>query len=315
MIAFVFPGQGAQYVGMGSDLAHAYPEAWEVFASASAALGFDLTRICWEGPDELLRQTENTQPAILTASVAALSVVRARIPAPAMCAGLSLGEYAAFVCAGALEFADAVRVVRSRGQVMAEAAAGMATAMAALMGLDGPAVERVCAQASVRGVVEPANFNSPGQIVIAGERDAVEAAIELAKAAGAKRAVRLAVSAPFHTSLMRPVAERFAAVLERAALRDARIPVVSTVTARPVSQAEEIRTLLIAQVASPVRWEQSVRTMAESGITTFVELGPGTTLSGLIRKTAPGVQVLHVEHQESLDGTLKALEKAGLPTH
>ncbi len=309
MIAFVFPGQGAQYVGMGRALAHAYLEARDVFAGASAALGFDLMRLCWEGPDDLLRQTENTQPAILTASVAALAVVRTRLPAPAMCAGLSLGEYAALVCAGALEFADAVRVVRSRGQVMAASTAGTRTAMAALMGLDAAAVERVCAQASVRGVVEPANFNSPGQVVIAGETDAVEAAIELAKTAGAKRAVRLAVSAPFHTSLMRPVAERFAVVLERAGLRDARIPIVSNVTARPVSRAEEIRKLLIAQVSSPVRWEQSVRTMAEFGITTFVELGPGTTLSGLIAKTASGVQVLHVEDQESLDRTLKALQK------
>lgn len=314
-IAFVFPGQGAQYVGMGKELAGAYPEARAAFTTASTVLGFDLTRLAWEGPDDQLKHTENAQPAILTASLASLEVIRARIPAPAITAGLSLGEYTSLVCAGALEFPDAVRVVRRRGEYMADAASGIKTAMAALMGIDGPTVERICAEARAHGVVEPANFNSPGQIVIGGEAEAVDHAIQLAKAAGAKRAVKLAVSAPFHTSLMRSVADRFAAVLEQVTISGARIPVVSNVTAQPVRQGDEIRKLLIAQVASPVRWEQSVQTMAGRGVTTFVELGPGTTLSGLIRKTVSGVQMLHVEDKESLAETLKALEKKVQPAH
>lgn len=309
MIAYVFPGQGAQYVGMGKELAEGYPEARDAFDAASAAMGTDLRHLCWQGPDELLRQTENTQPAILTASIAAFNVARARIPPPGVTAGLSLGEYTALVSAAAIEFGDAVRVVQKRGQFMAEAARGHKTAMAALMGLDGPAVERVCTEARSRGVVEPANFNSPGQIVIGGEAAAVDHAIALAKAAGAKRAVKLDVSAPFHTSLMQPVADRFAGVLQHVKLRDARVPVVSNVTARPVEQADEIRKLLIAQIASPVRWEQSVRTMAERGVTTFVEIGPGTTLSGLIRRIVPGVQTYHVEDQASLEETMRSLEQ------
>lgn len=296
---------------MGRELAEAYPEAREAFDVASAAFGADLRRLCWEGPDDLLRQTENTQPAILTASIAALNVVRSRIPAPTLTAGLSLGEYTALVCAGALAFSDAVRVVHKRGQFMAEAAKGLTTAMAALMGLDGPAVERVCAEARIRGVVEPANFNSPGQVVIGGEAAAVDHAIELAKAAGAKRAVKLAVSAPFHTSLMRLAADRFAGVLEKVAIEDSRIPVVSNVTARPVKEAGQIRSQLIAQIASPVRWEQSVRAMGERGITSFVEIGPGTTLSGLIKKTIPGARTYHVEDQASLEETMTSLEQVG----
>jgi [acyl-carrier-protein] S-malonyltransferase len=309
VIAYVFPGQGAQYVGMGRQLAEGYPEAHETFQTASRVLGTDLGRLCWQGPDELLKQTEHTQPAILTASIAAYNVARSRIPAPAMAAGLSLGEYSALVAAGVVEFADAVRIVQKRGLFMAEAARGVKTAMAALMGLDGATVERVCTEARGHGVVEPVNFNSPGQIVIAGEAAAVDYAIGLAKAAGAKRAVKLDVSAPFHTSLMRPVADRFAGVLGQVTFQDARIPVVSNVTARPVEQGNEIRNQLIAQIASPVRWEQSVRTMAERGVTTFVEIGPGTTLSGLIRKTIPGVQTLHVEDQASLDDAMRSLDQ------
>lgn len=309
MIAYVFPGQGAQYVGMGQQLAEGYPEARETFQMASGVLGTDIGRLCWQGPDEVLRQTEHTQPAILTTSIAAYNVARSRIPAPGLTAGLSLGEYSALVAAGVVEFADAVRIVQKRGLFMAEAARGVKTAMAALMGLDGATVERVCTEARGHGVVEPANFNSPGQIVIAGEAEAVDYAIGLAKAAGAKRAVKLDVSAPFHTSLMRPVADRFAGVLGQVTFQDARIPVVSNVTARPVEQSREIRNQLIAQIASPVRWEQSVRTMAERGVTTFVEIGPGTTLSGLIRKTIPGAQTLHVEDQASLEDAMRSLDQ------
>lgn len=310
MIAFVFPGQGAQYVGMGKELAGAHPEAREVFTAAGDALGFDVAALCWDGPDELLRQTEHTQPAILTASLACLAVVGQRGWRPAITAGLSLGEYTALVCAQSLQPADAVRVVRQRGRFMAEAASGRATAMAAILGLDGEAVERICTEAGDAGVVEPANFNSPGQIVIAGDEAAVRRAIGLAKTAGARRAVELPVGAPFHTSLMRPAADRLAEVLEAVPLRAAAVPVVSNVTARPVQDPDDIRRLLVAQVASPVRWDASVAAMAAAGVTTFVEVGPGTTLSGLIRRTVPGAVTVHVEDRASLDDALRTLETA-----
>ncbi len=309
MIAFVFPGQGAQYAGMGRAMADAFPEAREIFARADAVLGFDLSRLCWEGPEEDLGLTPNTQPAILATSLACLAVLQARGIRPQAAAGLSLGEYAALVSAGVLDPEDALRVVRLRGIFMQEAAAGRQTAMAAILGLDPAAVERVCAEASVRGVVEPANFNSPGQVVIAGDDQAVGEGIARARAAGARRAVRLAVSAPFHTSLMRPAAHRLAEVLAGIPLRDPRILVVSNVTAAPVRRAEEIRRLLVEQVASPVRWEMSVRTLAHAGVTTFVEVGPGTSLSGMVRKTVPHARTLHVEDPASLEEALAALAR------
>lgn len=309
MIAFVFPGQGAQYVGMGKEIAQAFPEAREVFARASEVLGIDLARLCWEGPEHALRQTENTQPAILTTSCACLAVLAEHGWRPAMAAGLSLGEYTALVCAGALGLGDALRVVRRRGQFMQEAAQGRRTAMAAIVGLDAHAVGRVCAGAARHGVVEPANFNSPGQVAIAGDEAAVFEAIVRAKAAGARRAVLLPVSAPFHTSLMRPAAERLAPILEALALTEAAIPVVSNVSAQPVRAPEEIRRLLLAQVASPVRWDESVTAMAARGVTTFVEIGPGTSLSGLIRRTASGVRTAHVEDRASLVDAMRVLEE------
>lgn len=308
MIAFVFPGQGAQYAGMGKEMAQAFPEANEVFARADASLGFSLSELCWDGPDEVLRQTENTQPAILATSYACLAVLHIRGLDPAMAAGLSLGEYTALVCADALAFEDALPVVRRRGQLMQEAAAGRRTAMAAILGLDAQTVKRVCQEAAAHGVVEPSSFNSPGQVVIAGEEAAVHAGITLAKAAGARRAVLLPVSAPFHTTLMRPAADRLAPLVQQVPLRPARIPVISNVTAQPVQEPEEIRGLLIAQVASPVRWEESVQTMLAAGVKTLVEVGPGTSLSGLIRKTVPQVTVAHVEDRASLDEAMRILE-------
>lgn len=308
MIAFVFPGQGAQYAGMGKEMAQAFPEANEVFARADASLGFSLSELCWDGPDEVLRQTENTQPAILATSYACLAVLHIRGLDPAMAAGLSLGEYTALVCADALAFEDALPVVRRRGQLMQEAAAGRRTAMAAILGLDAQTVKRVCQEAAAHGVVEPSSFNSPGQVVIAGEEAAVLAGITLAKAAGARRAVLLPVSAPFHTTLMRPAADRLAPLVQQVPLRPARIPVISNVTAQPVQEPEEIRGLLIAQVASPVRWEESVQTMLAAGVKTLVEVGPGTSLSGLIRKTVPQVTVAHVEDRASLDEAMRILE-------
>lgn len=308
MIAFAFPGQGAQYAGMGKQIAQAFPEATEVFARADAVLGYGLTALCWDGPDDVLRQTEHTQPAILTTSYACLVVLRARGLHPAMTAGLSLGEYTALVCAGAMAFDDALQVVRRRGQLMQEAAAGRRTAMAAILGLDAQTVKRVCREAAVHGVVEPSNFNSPGQVVIAGEERAVQAGMVLAKAAGARRAVVLPVSAPFHTSLMQSAADRLAPLLQQVLLRPARIPVISNVTAEPVQQPEEIRRALMVQVASPVRWEESVQAMTAAGVTMFVEVGPGTSLSGLIRKTAPQATVAHVEDHASLNEAMQILE-------
>jgi [acyl-carrier-protein] S-malonyltransferase len=308
--AAVFPGQGAQYVGMGRELAERFPEAREVFRRASDAAGLDLYRLCTEGPDEALRQTANTQPAILTASLACLATVPLD---PACAAGLSLGEYTALVCAGAVSLEDAVRLVRLRGQYMQEACEGLDTMMAAVVGLEADRVRAVCDAHAHLGVVEPSNFNSPGQVVVGGETAAVRAVLDAARAAGARRAIPLAVSAPFHTRLMAPAAARLAADLERLPLRDARIPVIANVSAAPVRTADEIRRALLAQVDSPVRWEESVRAMAADGIGLFVEVGPGTTVSGMIRRTAEGAVTCHVEDLASRDETLALVAAAAMP--
>lgn len=310
VIAFVFPGQGAQHAGMGARMAAAYEVARDIFRRADEVLGFPLSRLCWEGPDHDLRLTENTQPALLATSVGCLVALQSRGVTPSMAAGLSLGEYTALVCARTMQFEDALTAVRRRGQYMQEAAAGRRTAMAAILGLDAQTVRRVCGEAASRGVVEPSNFNSPGQIVIAGDENAVLESIKLAKSAGAKRAVLLPVSAPFHTSLMRPAGERLAEVLAGVPISAAAIPVVSNVTAQPVKDPEQIRRLLVEQVASPVRWDESVKTMAAAGATTFVEVGPGTVLSGLIRKTVPSARVAHVEDPASLDEAVRILADA-----
>src|SRR2546427_10647380 len=307
-VAFVFPGQGAQYAGMGKQLAAAFAPARDAFRRADEVLGFPLSRLCWEGSDEELRRTDITQPGRLACSRACLPVLRARGVAPQMAAGLSLGEYTALVCAGAIRYEDALVVVRRRGEFMQEAAAGRRTAMAAILGLDAQAVRGICSAAAARGVVEPSNFNSPGQIVIAGDEDAVQEGIRLAREAGAKRAGQLPVSAPLHTSLMRPAARRLSEVLVGLPITRTTIYVVSNVTAQPVREPDDIRRLLVEQVASPVRWDESVRAMADAGITTFVEVGPGTALSGLIRKTVPPARVLHVEDPASLQDAVTALE-------
>lgn len=299
----MFPGQGAQYVGMGCAIAERYPEARRVFERASDAVGLDLLRLCAEGPEEALRHTANTQPAILVASLACLAALPVE---PAYAAGLSLGEYTALVCAGALPLEDAVRLVRLRGTYMQEACAGRDTMMAAVMGLDPEAVAALCAEHAHLGVVEPSNFNSPGQVVIGGDAAAVRAALAAARARGARRAVPLAVSAPFHTRLMRPAAERLAAALERVPIQPARIPVVANVSATPVRTPEEIRRALLQQVASPVLWEQSVRAMYERGVRVFVEVGPGTTLSAMIRRTVEA-ETCHVEDPASRDAAAPVL--------
>ena len=307
--AAVFPGQGAQYVGMGRELAVRFPEARAVFERASAALGFDVYRLCIDGPEEALRTTANTQPAILVTSLACLATLPAE---PEMAAGLSLGEYTALVCAGALLLEDAVRLVRRRGVHMQEATAGRDTMMAAVIGLTPDQARALCAAHAHLGVVEPANFNCPGQVVIGGDAPAVREVLTAARALGARRAVPLAVSAPFHTSLMRTAAERLAADVERTPIRAARIPVVANASADPVQQPDEIRRALLEQVASPVLWEQSVRTMYDAGVRRFVEVGPGDTLSGMVRKTVPA-ETCHLEDVRSRDEAITMLMGQQVP--
>lgn len=302
-VAAVFPGQGAQYVGMGRELAERFPAARAIFDRARAAAGFDVLRLCTEGPEEALRETANTQPAILVTSLASLATLPLQ---PACAAGLSLGEYTALVCAGALELEDAVRLVRLRGAHMQEACAGRETMMAAVIGLDREEIHAVCAENAHLGIVQPSNFNSPGQVVIGGEAAAVRAALETARGRGARLTVPLAVSAPFHTSLMRPAAEKLAAELARIPISPARIPVFANVSAAPVQSPEEIRHALLRQVTAPVLWEQSVRAMYDAGVRLFVEYGPGTTLSAMVKRTVK-VEACHVEDVASREAAARVL--------
>jgi [acyl-carrier-protein] S-malonyltransferase len=311
MMAFVFPGQGAQKVGMGKSLAEQFPICRDAFAEADAALGEPLSTLCFEGPEERLLLTENTQPAILATSVAVLRLVEARGVRPAFAAGHSLGEYSAHVAAGTISFADALKTVRRRGQYMQRAVPVGEGAMAALLGLDEAGVERACAEAreALPGrVVTPANLNAPGQIVIAGHADAVARACERAKALGARRAIPLAVSAPFHCPLMKPAEERLAPELRALAASAPRIPVVANVDAEPKRDAPAAIDALIHQVSSPVRWESVVKRLIAEGARTFVEIGPGTVLAGLIRKIDRSVTVMSVEDGDSLSAALVQLQ-------
>lgn len=287
---------------MGKELADSFAVAREVFAEANEALGFDLTRLCFEGPEEDLKLTANTQPAILTVSVAALRVVQAETGlVPAFTAGHSLGEYSALVCAGALSFADAVRTVRQRGTFMQEAVPVGTGAMAAMLGIERDELAAICAEAAQGEVVSPANFNSPGQIVIAGHAGAVGRAIEIAKGRGFRKAMPLPVSAPFHCALMQPAAERLQQVLDAIVVAAPRVPVVSNVEALPNSDGGRIRELLVAQVCAPVRWDESVQKMTDLGVTRFIEIGPGKVLSGLVKRIAKEVEIANVETPGNLD--------------
>src|SRR5713226_2363351 len=309
-LAFLFPGQASQYPGMGKELAEKFPAARAVFDEADRVLGFSISRICFEGSEDELRLTANTQPAILTVSVATCRVLEERGVKPAFVAGHSLGEYSALVAAGALAFADALRLVRLRGGYMQEAVPPGEGAMAAILGLAPAQVAEICKKAADGQVVSPANLNSPEQTVISGHAAAVKRAVEIASASGAKRAVVLPVSAPFHCELMLPAQTRLAEDLRRAAFGPLRMPLVNNVDAEVVSSGEEARQGLIRQVSLPVRCEECMRELLDLGVSTFVEVGPGRVLSGLLRQIDRSVHCFNVEDEKSLQTTLEKLAQA-----
>ncbi len=299
--AFIFPGQGSQYSGMGRGLADSFRVAHDIFEEADDALGFKLSALCFSGSDDDLKLTANTQPAILATSIAALKVVQQEIGLHAdFVAGHSLGEYSALVCSGAISFADAIRTVRSRGTFMQEAVPVGTGSMAAILGVEGDILEEICREAAEGEVVSPANFNSPGQIVIAGSVAAVARAIEIAKGRGFRKAMLLPVSAPFHCALMKPAADRLAVVLDAVTYREMIHPVVSNVEATANSDKGRVRDLLVSQVCSPVLWEQSVSAMVSLGATRFIEIGPGKVLSGLVKRISKEAATANVEDVATL---------------
>jgi [acyl-carrier-protein] S-malonyltransferase len=309
-IAWLFPGQGSQYVGMGRSLVEAYPTARETFAQADEVLGDRLSEVCFAGPESTLIETVNTQPAILTHSVAVARVLEeAGAPAPIIAAGHSLGEYSALVAAGVLKFADALRLVRSRGAAMQAAVPTGIGGMAAIIGLDREAVEDLCRKV-VDGadlVLQPANLNGTDQVVVAGHRQSVEAAVEAAEAAGAKRALMLPVGGPFHCRLMEPAGAELAKALEPVALEGFRFPVVANVTAEPVAELERVKELLVRQVDSPVQWLGTMDALVAGGIDAAVEVGPGRVLSGLLRRHARTIATYQVDDPAGVEKTLAAL--------
>lgn len=306
-LAFVFAGQGAQAVGMGKELAENFDAAMKTFDEASEALGFDIKDMIWNGDKETLMITENTQPTIVTMSVAALRVLQEKGIKPDVVAGLSLGEYTAHIASGSMAFADGVRLVKKRGKYMQEEVPVGKGAMAAILALTAEQVRECCEEASKIGVCTGANFNCPGQIVVSGETAAVEKCCEIAKEKGAKRAMLLPVSAPFHCSLLTGAGEKLAKELENVEISDMQIPVITNVTADYVASKEDIKPLLIKQVSNSVLWEDTIRKMLADGVDTFVEVGPGKALSGFIKKITKDVSVYNVEDMASLEKTLEGL--------
>jgi [acyl-carrier-protein] S-malonyltransferase len=309
-IVFLFPGQGSQAVGMGRQLAERFPIAAQTFAEADAALGFSLSRLCFEGPAEDLRLTENTQPAIMTVSVAAARVLAERGVEPALAAGHSLGEWSAHVIAGTLAFADAVRAVKARGRAMQQAVPAGQGAMAAVLALDAAQVAEACEEAARETglTVQAANLNSPSQTVISGATAAVEKASALCKAKGARRAVMLPVSAPFHCALMQPAQEELARVLSNIAIHDPHIPVAANVTGSLVTTADATRDMLIRQVTGAVRWVDCEESLKAAGADVFIEVGPGKVLCGLLKQIDPEQKALNLEDTASLEKTLAELK-------
>lgn len=306
-VALIFPGQGSQSVGMGKALLDGFPEVRAVYDQADELLGYKLSTLCFEGPADQLNLTEYTQPAMLVSSLAALKVLNQASLDVRAVAGHSLGEYSAIVAAGGLTFAEAVELVQKRGHYMAQAVPAGSGLVAAVLGMSVADIERVCEEARSLGVVSPANFNCPGQVVIAGEKPAVERALELLKAQGCRRAMPLPVSVPVHTSLMQRAAARLSHDVEAAAFADLRVPLINNAEARPLQKAKEVSASLVKQLPSPVLWEQSMRAMWNMSIRIFIEVGPGKVLSGLIKRILPDAVTLNVQDPPSLDATVTQL--------
>lgn len=306
-VGLVFPGQGSQSVGMGRALYEAHPEAQVVYEEAAAVLGYDVAALCFDGPAARLNLTEYTQPALLTASVAALRVLEPVGLRPVAVAGHSLGEYSALVAAGGVTFQAAVSLVQKRGRYMAEAVPAGSGQVVAVLGLSRDVIREVCREASALGVVAPANFNCPGQVVIAGEKAAVERATELARAKGSRKVIPLPVSVPVHTPLMQVAADRLAHDVAATTWSDLSVPLVNNADAKPLQLASEVQPSLVRQLPSPVLWEDSVRMMSEMGVTTFLEVGPGTVLTGLVKRIVPDAVTGNVHDPRSLEATMKTL--------